>query len=142
MGDFQFAVDGKAFNIVARELKKVAPQLAKELNKELKQVMTREVLPDAKSNASWSSRIPGAIKPQATTRQVALRVARKRAPHARPFEGRGGGSFRHPVFGNRSNWVTQSTRPFLKPALDKNAEKAVDGAQKAIATAAKAAGFR
>ena len=147
MADFQFAVDGDAFRTFSRELKKVEPALAKTLNKELKRVVTETVMPAAKSNAGWSSRIPGAIKPQATTKGMGLRVARKAAPHGRPFEGlqtgaRGRPTFRHPVFGNREVWVAQNTRPFLKPAFDDNHEVAVDGAQKAIATAAKAAGFR
>lgn len=143
MSGFQFEVDGDMFRTFSRELKKVEPALAKSLNKELKRVMTETVMPAAKSNASWSSRIPGAIKPQATTKGIGLRVARGKAPHGRPFEGiRGGSTFRHPVFGNREVWVSQNTRPFLQPALDDNREAAVEGAQKAMMEAAKSAGFR
>jgi hypothetical protein len=42
-------------------------------------------------------------------------------PHARPYEGisqQGSTSyFRHPVFGNRENWVSQATRPYAWPAV-------------------------
>jgi hypothetical protein len=143
MSSFQFEVDGDMFRTFSRELKKVEPELAKSLNKELKRVVTETIMPAARSNAGWSSRVPAAIKPQATTKGMGLRVARGKAPHGRPFEGIGGnGTFRHPVFGNKQVWVAQTTRPFLQPAFDANREKAVEGAQKAMMEAAKSAGFR
>lgn len=143
MSTFRFEIDGEAFRVFQRELKKVEPELAKDLRKELKAVVEKHVVPDAKANASWSSRIPKAIKPQVTTKGVGVRVGRKRAPHGRPFEGlRGGSSFRHPVFGNREVWVSQPTRPFLSPAVDKNQEKAAQAALKAVDSAGRKAGFR
>ena len=143
MSTFRFEIDGEAFKVFQRELRKVEPALAKELNKELRAVVKEHVVPEAKANAGWSSRIPGAIKPQVTTKQIGVRVAAKQAPHGRPFEGlRGGSSFRHPVFGNRNVWVNQGTRPFLAPAVDANQEKAAQAALKAIDTAGRAAGFR
>lgn len=83
----------------------------------------------AKQNASWSSRIPGAISVTSSITSsggAVVRVNSQTAPHARPYEGRGspGGFFRHPVFGNRENWVPQQTRPFLKPAVESEADKA------------------
>jgi hypothetical protein len=140
---FRFEIDGEAFRVFQRELRKVEPALAKELNKELRDVVAQHVVPDAKANAGWSTRIPAAIKPQVTTKQVGVRVAARQAPHGRPFEGlRGNSSFRHPVFGNRNVWVAQSTRPFLAPAVDKNQEKASQAALRAVDTAGRAAGFR
>ena len=35
------------------------------------------------------------------------------------------GTFRHPVFGNRANWVSQAAHPFLHPALEANRETVV-----------------
>lgn len=148
-------VDGASFRDFQRELMAMAPDVRKELNRGLKDVLTRRILPDAKSNASWSSRIPGQIKPQVTTTRMALRVPGRRVPHAYPFEGLAKGelgrtrpSFRHPVFGRRSRprqtwtWVQQSTRPFLVPAFDKNRQAAADEASKAIDAAARRVGFR
>lgn len=145
MSTFRLEIDGEAFKLFQRELKKIEPALAKELKKELKAVVDTHVVPTARSNASWSSRIPGAIKPQALSKGIGVRVARKRAPHARPFEGLQGrtGYFRHPVFGNREVWVSQPTRPFLEPAVRDNQQEAADAASEAVEKAAKrAAGFK
>lgn len=83
----------------------------------------------ARQNASWSTRIPGAISVSpnfSASGGVTVRVNSQTAPHARPYEGRssGGGIFRHPVFGNYQNWVPEQTRPFLKPAVESEADKA------------------
>lgn len=139
-------IDGASFRDFQRTLQKMAPDTRKGLNRELRQVLEGDVLPDARRNAGWSSRIPSAIRPQVTTTRLALRVSAKDAPHAYPFEGisRGGraGFFRHPVFGNRNVWVSQNTRPFLQPAFDKNREQAVRAAEQAVDKAARAAGFK
>jgi hypothetical protein len=76
----------------------------------------------AASNASWSTRIPGALRVTTSgavgRSAVSVTVSRARAPHARPLEGiTGGRSFRHPVFGT-DRWVTQACRPFLAPAAN------------------------
>jgi len=81
------------------------------------------VLANAKSNASWSTRIPGAIKLSIslTTRRtgVSLRVNRKKAPHGRPYENLGKpGKFRHPFFGDRTRWFEQPARPFFFRAAE------------------------
>ena len=140
---FRFEIDGEAFRTFQRELRKVEPVLAKELNKELRQIVKERIIPTAKANAGWSSRIPGAIKPQVTTKLVGIRVAGKQAPHAKPFENTSNtGWFRHPVFGNRQVWVNQNARTFLRPAVDANQESAAQAVAKAIDTAGRAAGFR
>lgn len=78
----------------------------------------------ARANASWSTRIPKAIRLSVLKRGVEIRVSKKRAPHARPYEGIGGNDqFRHPVFGDRSRWVSQKTRPFLDPAVKAHRSK-------------------
>jgi hypothetical protein len=142
-------VDGATFRDLQRELREMAPDVRKRLNEGLKDILTRRVIPDARSNASWSSRIPGAIQPQVTMTRIAAIVRPKNAPHAHPFEGiskgefgRSRGSFRHPVFGNRNWWVQQQTRPFLVPAFDKNRKAAADEAAKAVDEAARQVGFR
>jgi hypothetical protein len=142
-------VDGTSFRDLQRELREMAPDVRKRLNEGLKDILLRRVIPDARGNASWSSRIPGAIQPQVTMSRIAAIVRPANAPHARPFEGiskgefgRSRASFRHPVFGNRNFWVEQRTRPFLVPAFDANRKAAADEAVKAIDDAARQVGFR
>lgn len=143
---FRAEVDGDAFRSFQRDLRALDKKLANQLNRRLREVVTTDIIPTAQSNAGWSSRIPGAIKPKVTQRWVGARVDRKRAPHGRPYEGlqtgmRSRGVFRHPVFGNRKVWVSQKTRPFLAPAFDANRETAAEAAKQAITDAAREVGF-
>lgn len=142
-----FSVDGDEFGQFARDLKRFDPEVAKALNKALKAVVVTKIMPTAKANAAWSSRIPAAIKPSVSMKGMGLRVASNSAPHGRPFEGlqtglRSNSSFRHPVFGNREMWVTQRTRPYLAPAFRSNQDAAVASAQEAIGEAAAQVGFK
>lgn len=149
---FRFEIDGEAFRTFQRELRKTEPALAKSLNKELRNVVKDKVVPAAKANASWSTRIPGAIKPQVTTKQIGVRVAGsgsgrkgaiRQAAHGYAFENTSNtGWFRHPVFGNRNVWVNQNARPFLRPAVESNQEAVVTAAMDAVDAAGRAAGFR
>lgn len=101
---------------------------------------------DAQSNASWSSRIPAAIKVQtslsARSGGVTLRVDSSAAPHARPYEGLSGRVFRHPVFGDTDTWVAQHARPFLQPAVDAGRGDVIDAVGKAVDYVAARHGFR
>lgn len=98
------------------------------------------VAEDARQNASWSSRIPGAISVSAPiTRNggVLIRVDSEAAPHARPYEGlsAGGASgvFRHPVFDDPDiPWQPQATRPFLQPAVDADRDEVVRLVEEAV----------
>lgn len=126
-----------------RDMRRMAPETNKELNKELKGLLRQDIVPAAKGHASWSSRIPGAIKPQVTARKVGLRVRSKNAPHARPYEGISqGATFRHPVFGNRNVWVTQAARPFLDPAVEEHKEEFMEAAGVAVDEAADQTGWK
>jgi hypothetical protein len=130
-----------------RDLRAMDANVAKDLNKNLRDVLLREVMPTAKQNASWSSQIPGAIKPMVQAKRLGLRVNAKQARHARPYEGlqaglrRRTGGFRHPLFGNRNQWFTQAFRPFLAPAMLDNADRAAQGVLEAIDSASRKAGF-
>lgn len=108
-----------------RALKEYAPDLRKQFVKRAR-LAAGIIAAEARSNAAWSTRIPGAISPVTTSTGVGVRVSKKKAPHAGLYErgGQGGrGSFRHPLFGDENYWFTQSIRPFLAPALkDKSAE--------------------
>lgn len=108
--------------LLAQRLAKVPDELQKGLRPALRKG-AEPIMAAAKANASWSSRIPGAIRLSTSFGQknpgVTIRASARIAPHARPYEGAGGrgGTFRHPVYGDRDAWVTQATRPFLFPAV-------------------------
>lgn len=108
----------------AKALGKVSPELRRELRPQLRSA-GQHVLSDMKRRAAYSSRIPSAIRMTVSFSSrgggVRFRVNAGRAPHARVLErgndGGRGGTFRHPVFGDRDVWVTQATRPFFFPAV-------------------------
>lgn len=97
---------------------------------------TRSMRDDMARRASWSSRIPGAINVRASFAQarVEIRVAQRTAPHARPYEGvGGGGTFRHPVHGHRDHpWAEQATRPFFFPTVTAHAGKVREAVERAV----------
>src|SRR5690348_5228774 len=87
---------------VAQQLASISPKMKRGTTA----AIVREVAPitnEAKANASWSSRIPDAIKmtPRYSGRfpGIYFLVYSKQAPHARLYEGvtARGDSFRHPV---------------------------------------------
>lgn len=103
-------------------LKEAAPELRVVLRREI--VKAGQDAADAvRREASWSTRIPGAVKVKpsfaARTTGVTITVDAKKAPEARPLEHGGKpGMFRHPVYGNRKNWVAQPARPFFHAAIE------------------------
>ena len=110
-----------------KELVGVLGRLGPEIRADLEPTMhdAGEILADrARSNASYSSRIPGAVyvrTPLSSIAAVVVGVDAGAAPEARVLElgnaGVGGPTFRHPVWGN--DWrVVQDTQPFLMPALN------------------------
>lgn len=131
----------------ARQLGAMPATMLKRIQIEM-QGVGEDVAADAKSNASWSTRIPGTIKAKASTPRgqsvrVQIKAGGPEAPHARPFEGIAGNStFRHPVFGNRDNWVSQATRPFLMPAMNKNRDTLRKAIVTAVEDAASTAGWK
>lgn len=133
-------------SLLIRDLGKVPQELRRQLGKELR-AAAEPIAATARRGASWSRRIPSAIRVSsqfATHRPgIRIRVSRALAPHARPLEGitRGAGSFRHPVFG-RDTWVTQTTRPFLLPAVESNAERVTHAVGAAIDASARLHGWR
>lgn len=120
-----------------------------ELRKRLRPKMTAlsgPLLMDARRRASWSTRIPAALRiaTSFTRRQagVSLVANRRRAPHARAYEGiTGNDTFRHPVFNDRERWVEQRTRPFAQPAADLHSARVVRAVNDAVDEAARAAGY-
>lgn len=137
----QFVIEG--YTQLVRDLKKYAPEVAKQYTRDLKGIAASTAA-TARGNASWSTRIPGAIGVSATNKGAALKVSRRKAPHGSLYERGpkgGGNTFRHPVFGNREVWVTQSTRPFLKPAIDVHYHELIRDGEQALRRALKTAGL-
>jgi len=140
------SLDPVSWGRLQRDLRDLGPEIRKELNDEIKGIADK-MLTSAKRNASWSSRIPGALSVSVTTSRVGVKASRRKAPHARAFEGvrRAGfgatSSFRHPVYGNRNVWVSQPTRPFLAPAIIEHREAFFAQAGEAVTNAARTAGW-
>ena len=138
--------DPVSWRQLQRDLKDLGPGVKKELDDEIKTI-AGHILSDAKARAGWSSRIPGSLAVSVTTTRVGVKASKRKAPHARAFEGvRRAGfgsspSFRHPVYGNRGVWVTQTTRPFMAPAIRENQADFFEKAEVAITNAARTAGW-
>lgn len=140
-------IDGRDIADLAKELRRASPQVRKALPKRLR-AAGEIVRTQARSNASWSRRIPGAIGLRAVTQGaragVTLRVSAKKAPHGRAYEGMQSGSrkgsFRRQVYGKA--WVAQATRPYLVPALKAKREAVQDELVLVVDDVAALAGFR
>ena len=134
---------------LGQELKNLDRAFAAAIRKQVRTAVSEAgaaVLGQARSNASWSSRIPAATKLttsfSARRAGVTIRTSKTRAPHARPFEKTGGGSsFRHKVFG-RDEWVDQQARPYLFPAVESRDAGTNAAFQAAIDKAVRQAGFQ
>jgi len=112
---------------------KAAPgTLQIELRRGMREAGTASVLA-VKRAASWSSRIPGAVRAQPffTAKRAGVRIIvdAKKAPEGRPLEHGGKqGNFRHPVFGSPHRtrqqwaWVNQPAHPFFYAAIERNVE--------------------
>jgi hypothetical protein len=125
MGD-EFHVSAPDLRQLYVDLKGVEGNLRVELRRGIREA-AQSVADAVKSEASWSSRIPGAVrvKPQfsARTTGVTVEVDPKKAPEAKPLNNGGkSGSFRHPVFGRGTQsrdqwtWTDQPARPFFDAA--------------------------
>jgi hypothetical protein len=150
-------IDASDIAALTKALSAAGSRAGRDLGPRMRRVGQRGV-EQAKRNASWSDRIPGAIYASVSTRGaragIVLRVRRKQAPHARPYEGlptKGTRShrhaFRHPVFArgeDRSEWTwrAQRTRPFLLPAAREQRDAVRTELADLLATVAAQAGFR
>ena len=113
-----FTIDVRGLRRLSRDLRAAAPAMAVELPTGLKAAGS-VVAEEAKSQSSWSTRIPGSVKTRASGTTATVIAGGSAAPDAAPFENRGKtGAFRHPVFGNVGVWVSQQARPFLAPSLE------------------------
>lgn len=125
--------------------------LPREIRKEARPALQKAaepILRDARDRASWSTRIPRALRITVYFggRDPGLALTASRSvPHARLFEfGQPGNSrlFRHPVFGDRETWVSQPTRHFMVPAARTGREDVLRELDAALTRAARATGWR
>jgi hypothetical protein len=128
-------IDGSEIRAFADQLRDAPGELRPALRRETRSV-AKDVEGDIKANASWSSRIPGAVRTTVgfgpRSSGVMIRVDAGKAPHARPLEfGNKPGFNRHPVF-TYDVWVDQPIRPFFFRAVTPAMPKLVAGVQGVI----------
>ena len=128
--------DTRELATLARSLRRASPEAWKAYRLAVRE-MAQIVAEDAKSRASFSTRIPDTIKVRVlASGNVEIVAGGPNAPDAAPLENKGqAGTFRHPVFGNREVWVSQPARPFLAPALDAHREQVAKAIEDAVMAA-------
>lgn len=123
-GRGELRVDSSDLARLASDLKQMQPALRRELARTIRKQGV-VLLGRVKANAAWSSRIPAAtsMRVNLTGKRAGVTIStnKNKAPHARPLErgsSRNRGVNRHPVFGDRENWVNQPLRPYMLKAAD------------------------
>lgn len=146
----QFAKNNKGTADLRRfisEFEKFPPDLRKEMRPMLKKTGERAAM-RARSNFSWSTRIPRAIRVSLsfTKRSAGIRLTgnKKVAPHMRAYEKLGRqGYFRHPTGTPPEPWVNQKSRPGFFRAADLELAKDLDRKiGEIVDTTARKHGFR
>jgi hypothetical protein len=119
-------IDHSQVTVLATKLERMPFALRSRLRPVVK-AGAASIAGQAKVNAAFSSRIPGAIYVRSsagtdvTGASATVGVSASKAPHARVLEDGNTGSsststFRHPVYG-RDWWAPQDMHPFLGPAV-------------------------
>lgn len=125
-------IDMSSFNKFARDLRQADRELSRQLGRNLK-AAGEIVAADARRRAGFSSRIPKSIVVRRAGAKIRVEARANIAPNAKPIEHGGkGGMFRHPVYGNRENWVSQEAKPFLRPAAEAGRAAVIVAAKRAI----------
>lgn len=125
-------------------------KMPKEVKAEIRPLLRKTgqgALMAVRSNASWSTKIPAATRLQITLAGkrpgVAVVTNRHKAPGARPLEHQGRrGRLRHPVFGNRENWVTQPSNPYMTQEAPKWQAEVREGIGEVVDHVSRRHGFR
>lgn len=116
---------------LAKALRDVDPLMRKQLPARLREA-AKPIRDDANSRKP-SPKIRVGTRVKLNSRKGASVAVVASSPKKPPLAGlleagnkgsRNTGSFRHPVFGNRNVWVTQPTKPYLRPAGQAHAEEA------------------
>jgi hypothetical protein len=122
----------EGFSPVIRAIRKWEPEVRKQLRKELRASGQMIVAGSRLLAGAHSTTIPATIKVrtriQSRKAEIEIRAGSAEVPIAGLFElGNKGGSksqaatgrgqFRHPLFGDREQWVNQDMHPFLAPVV-------------------------
>jgi hypothetical protein len=136
------SVDRSQLQALIGDLGELPPALRKAAGPHMR-AAGRSVLEQMRSNASWSTRIPGAISMTASSTAIGVRFRTNagRAPHARPYEGLSGSPFRAPLFGDREHWYPHDARPFFYRAVEEKAAGVVEALGEALDQAAAETNF-
>jgi hypothetical protein len=140
-----------SLNLLIQDLGNISPELRRQMRPAMKRA-AQPIVENMKRRASWSTRIPGAIKISTSFAQgpragVRIKVDAKIAPHARPYESGSSRNrnLRHPVFAKSDDrmewtWAEEPVRPFFFPAVRAGGAEAKRQAELAVLTAARTAG--
>ena len=137
------SIDATELKQFAKVIRAASPKAATHMRQKLREV-GEMIAEDARTKASWSTRIPQSIKVRTAGVKVSIVAGDANAPHARPYEvgsKRNRQEVRHPVFGNRQVWASNPTRPFLLPALRAREAEVQAAILKVIDETASEAGF-
>ena len=121
----QIRIDTSELKGFARGLKRIDAEAAKALRSSLR-AAGNVVADGARIEAGFSSNIPQTIRVRTAgaTDTVIAGAGEAHPGESAAFEHNGvPGQFRHPVYGHRNNWVSQTAHPFLLPALAANRER-------------------
>lgn len=112
-GSSGIAVEIEGLAEFMRDLRKFEPAVSKQFRARIKKVVD-VVAKDAQRRAPRKTgKLARGIKPSVTNKGARLI---SKADHARIFEFGG----RHPVYGNKNNWVFQPAKPHIFPAVEAN----------------------
>jgi hypothetical protein len=133
------SVDASSFTKFASALRTNAPTLQTKIKGALAST-AESVAGKARSNASYSTLIPGSIKVVGTGTTVEVTAGGASAPDAVPIENKGKGYVRHPTFvaradlpGPPGSWTSKhSHKAFFAPAVAESLPTLLDEATTAV----------
>jgi hypothetical protein len=133
-------LDVREFAKFAKGLRKVAPEISKHLQLQLR-VIGQSVADEYRSNIeAYSTTVPDSIKVRVSGATVSVLAGGPGVPMAGLLElgnakARTTTAFNHPVFGSAASWVTQPMHPALGPAVESKFGAVERAAATAIETA-------
>lgn len=149
----EIKVDSSDLRKLYQDLKVAGDGLQIDLRRQIKKAGDG-LVSAVKKEASWSSRIPGAVKVKtsfgAKNAGVTVYVDAGKAPEAAPLNNQGNsGTFRHPVFPDAAGqirqqwtWVSQRAQPFFDGPIAREGNNTLALIQEVIDDFAARAGFR
>lgn len=131
-------VDATQLVKLARKLEGAPPRLSRDVRGRFRAI-GRIVGDAARDEAGWSSRIPDTVKVRVTANAIVIEAGGPDAPHAALAELRG--TWRHPLFGDKEHWYSETKPKFLTPAYEKSQAEVGEEMVRAIETTLHDLGF-